>query len=148
MGTLLALDAPHPARAANLCWSTAGEQSDYKLSLIDPVTGREIRRGTVVDKLTVSGDLIIYEVPPDLEPDIPTPRAHPDGIWTLQAMEVLNGRLETGVPTIVDELRCQPPYALKPARLKPDFTCDNRITISDTLAHMRVEVLENLEPCE
>jgi len=144
---------PTLVAAADLCWYHE-EGLDYRLSMIDLETGLEILEGElVVSPLTVedwgvSMKVVRYSVPADIEESITSMTAASSSAWVMFTQQIQFGTLTTGEPTVIDEITCSPPMTLKPPRLKADFTCDDKVTVTDSLKHLRDEVIGSSVSCE
>lgn len=139
------------AVASDLCWYHI-DGADYRLSLIDIDSGEEVFKGPVmISELAVerrdSGLKVVrYPVPSEIVSLIPS--SSPLEYWVVTSQKMLQGELAVSIPTIIDELRCDPPYIVYPPQLKADFTCDEKISIVDSLKHIHSEIIGPYQPCE
>lgn len=144
---------PTLVAANDLCWYHK-DGVDYRLSLIDLHTGVEILEGNlVISPLTVEDwgvnmQVVRYSVPPDIEESIGSITESSLSAWVIFAQQIQFGSLTTGEPTVIREVTCSPPYTINPPRLKADFTCDDKVTVTDSLKHLRDEVVGSSVSCE
>lgn len=132
-----------------LCWYHV-DDSDYRLSLLDE-QGLEVLEGPlIVEELSLElqsdGQYVVkYPLRDSLLGLIPSTTETEK--WVITAQKMINGELAVGIPTTITEVRCDPPYVVYPPRVKREFTCDNTVTVTDSLVHLK-DVIGQPNSCE
>jgi len=145
------LGMPVAGMSADLCWYHV-EGVDYRLSLIDVDSGEEVLDGSIlvtdlrVESWGPSVNVVRYPVPSRIADRMPSESQFE--IWVITAQQMIDGELAVSVPTVIDALRCTPPYVVHPPRIKADYTCDGKVTVSDSLKHLSSEVVLLHDSCE
>ncbi len=128
------------ANAAELCWNDDTTVSSYFLSfeVVDQATG-EVDTSSPkltlnVEDVTRDGTVVRWAVPPAVEADWADPRLR----WYMHAVYAFDGTIVQGDGTLVPTIQCDPPYQVHRPTRPHDYTCDDKLTITDSLAHAQL----------